>query len=83
MNKSEDQLLLKELFLKLSNSINKICSEKCGVDIFEKHLSKVSKGGINILELNYEGSLDCYDKCLAKHFQSSFLGVGLLKQKFN
>ena len=84
INKIEEDFLLRQFFLKLSVSTNKTCSEKCGIDTFEKHLTKVSNNSsLNILELNYQGALDCYEKCLSKFYQSSFLGVGLLQNKFN
>ncbi len=77
----EHSFMFKEFFNKVSIQFNKTCSERCGVKMFEEYMCKIKKG-VNIQEMNYATTLECYDNCLAKHFYSTILGVSQMEEKF-
>jgi hypothetical protein len=81
MNQQDSEGILRIFFTKTSEGINKICSEDCGIKQYEEFICKLKKVD-DLSGLNYQGSLECYDKCIAKRFASTLIGVSRLQAKF-
>ena len=82
MNEQDAEGLMRIFFIKTSEDINKICSGTCRIKQYEEFICKLKK--IDELSgLNYQGCLECYDKCIAKRFASSIIGVTRLQAKFD
>ncbi len=74
-----NSLLLKGFYVKFSNKVNKKCSNNCGFKVFEEFLCGGNKDP-SILP-NYQDTLNCYEKCLSKHYMSSYIAVNVLYDK--
>jgi hypothetical protein len=81
MNQQDAEGLMRIFFIKTSEGINKYCSDTCGIKQYEEFICKFKKID-DLTGLNYEGSLECFDKCIAKRFASSLIGVSRLQAKF-
>lgn len=73
MNEQDAEGLMRIFFIKTSEDINKICSDTCRIKQYEEFICKLKK----------IDELECYDKCIAKRFASSIIGVTRLQAKFD
>jgi hypothetical protein len=80
MNHQDAEGLMRVFFIKTTEDINKVCSDTCGIKQYEEFICKLKKID-DLAGLNYQGSLDCYDKCISKRFASSLIGVSRLLAK--
>ena len=80
MNKAEYDGILRNFFIQISNSIDTKCSNICGINEYEKFMCKLNKIE-DIGQLDYKSCLDCYDKCLAKHYESSIKAIQITLNK--
>jgi len=77
----ENEMTLKEYFIKNSNFINSKCTLACGLNKFEDYiLFKLNEE--YVIQNNYTDRLDCFDKCLSKNFSSSIIGIQVLNENF-
>ena len=81
MNKEDSEGLLRLFFTRMSYKINKNCSNICGIKKYEDFICKMTKAE-DLEGLDYRASLECFDRCLAKQFASSMVGVSKVHAKF-
>ncbi len=77
LTKIENDLLAKNYFIKISNILNEKCSHQCFLSDYE---NDEIYGKMNNRKDNITEYYNCYDKCIAKHFESSYLGLYYLSQ---
>jgi hypothetical protein len=81
IRKYQNEMTLKEYFIKNSNFINNKCTIVCGLNKFEDYiLFKLNEE--YVIQNNYVDGLDCFDRCLSKNFSSSIIGLQVLNDNF-
>ena len=77
----QNKMTLKEYFFRNSNILSDKCTNVCGLNKFEDYIL-FKRNEEYVIENNYGDILNCYDKCLGKHFGSSILGIQILNEHF-